>query len=68
MCEDKINVRVKGELPRTAEAAQQEKTRQTRETQKSATLTLNCCSRCSVAELQSAARERERESAAEATT
>lgn len=65
MCEDKINVRVKGELLRTAEAAQQEKTR---ETQKSATLTLNCCSRCSVAELQSAARERERESAAEATT
>lgn len=68
MCEDKINVRVKGELPRTAEAAARKNETNERETQKSATLTLNCCSRCSVAELQSAARERERESAAEATT
>lgn len=51
MCEDKINVRVKGELPRTAEAESGRERERRR-----AALLLNCCSRCSVAELQ---RERE---------
>lgn len=55
MCEDKINVRVKGELPRTAEAESGRERERRR-----AALLLNCCSRCSVAELQRA-KQRERE-------